>query len=706
MAVLNKIRQRSVFLIVIIALALFSFVLADVIRNGGFSNKTQSTIATVNGEDIDRIAFMEQVEAYQRQLGPNASSTQAINTVWEQELRNILLRQQYDELGLMVGQDALDDAYSTFLAGNPTFQDETGSFNLGLIDQYVASIQGNPEALEQWQQYVETTKNSVLQNTYLNMVRSGMIATLSDGEQAYRRENDKINIEYVQVPYTKIADEDVEVTEAEIEAYVRDHADEFEVEPMVDIQYVSFNEQPSEADVAAAREEMAQLLEDEVVFNNVTNSNDTIPGFRNATDIADYINANSEVPYQDRWYFRDNLPASIKDTLFDQPAGFIYGPYKEGNTFNYAKVVDAAQKFDSVSSKHILIRYQGSLRASSAITRSKEEAEQLADSLKSVIGNSASRFDELVSQFSDDATTKENNGDLGYYGPGAMVEPYDDFIFNNDQGSIGVVETDFGYHVVLIEDQKNLQRTIKLAILSKEIEPSEETLNDVFSQATGLEVAAQDGDFNAVAEEQGLTARPVNRVGRMDSNIPGIGNNRAIVNWAFEAETKVGDVKRFNVPTGYVIAQVTRKNDSKALMSVAEASSRVTPILRNEKKAQMIRQSITGTTLEEIAASQNVTVKNATAVTLAAPTIAGAGTEPEVVGAAFGKAAGEQTGLIDGNSGVFVVKVLAVNPAPDLENYESYANQINNALAPQVTNSVYQALRKKAEIEDNRSTFY
>jgi peptidylprolyl isomerase/peptidyl-prolyl cis-trans isomerase D len=392
--------------------------------------------------------------------------------------------------------------------------------------------------------------------------------------------------------------------------------------------------------------------------------------------------------------------------LFDQPAGFIYGPYKEGNTFNYAKVVDAAQKFDSVSSKHILIRYQGSLRASSAITRSKEEAEQLADSLKSVIGNSASRFDELVSQFSDDATTKENNGDLGYYGPGAMVEPYDDFIFNNDQGSIGVVETDFGYHVVLIEDQKNLQRTIKLAILSKEIEPSEETLNDVFSQATGLEVAAQDGDFNAVAEEQGLTARPVNRVGRMDSNIPGIGNNRAIVNWAFEAETKVGDVKRFNVPTGYVIAQVTRKNDSKALMSVAEASSRVTPILRNEKKAQMIRQSITGTTLEEIAASQNVTVKNATAVTLAAPTIAGAGTEPEVVGAAFGKAAGEQTGLIDGNSGVFVVKVLAVNPAPDLENYESYANQINNALAPQVTNSVYQALRKKAEIEDNRSTFY
>ena len=129
---------------------------------------------------------------------------------------------------------------------------------------------------------------------------------------------------------------------------------------------------------------------------------------------------------------------------------------------------------------------------------------------------------------------------------------------------------------------------------------------------------------------------PVNKIGELDAVIPGIGNNRQIVNWAFEENTKVGDIKRFSVTDGYVIAQLTRKNP-KGLLSVAEASATVTPIIRNEKKAKMIRESITGTTLQEMAASQNVTVKKASAMTMANPTIAGAGNEPKVVGAAFGE---------------------------------------------------------------------
>ena len=192
----------------------------------------------------------------------------------------------------------------------------------------------------------------------------------------------------------------------------------------------------------------------------------------------------------------------------------------------------------------------------------------------------------------------------------------------------------------------------------------------------------------------------------MDATIPGIGNDRSIVNWAFNEDTKVGDVKRLNVNDMYVIAQLTRKNDKKALMSVAEASGVVTPILRNKKKAEKIRSTIKGSTLQEIASSQNVTVQTANALTRSAPTLAEAGSEPEVVGAAFGKGVGEMTDLIDGNSGVFVVQVLAINKAPDLENYSNYANQLQQAASGAVNNSVYQALKKAAEIEDNRADFY
>ena len=55
MAILNDIRKKGVFLIVIIALALFSFIFADIISSGGFSSsKSQSTVAVINGKEIER----------------------------------------------------------------------------------------------------------------------------------------------------------------------------------------------------------------------------------------------------------------------------------------------------------------------------------------------------------------------------------------------------------------------------------------------------------------------------------------------------------------------------------------------------------------------------------------------------------------------------------------------------------------------------
>ena len=203
---------------------------------------------------------------------------------------------------------------------------------------------------------------------------------------------------------------------------------------------------------------------------------------------------------------------------------------------------------------------------------------------------------------------------------------------------------------------------------------------------------------------QNLEVKPVNKLGEMDSNIPGIGANRMIVNWAFDEDTNVGDTKRFSVTDGYVIAQLTRKN-KKGLMPVADASVTVKPILMNEKKAQKIRESISGNTLEDIAKSQGLTVQTATDVSMASPMI-GANNEPKAVGMAFGTKPGETTQLIDGKNGVYKIKTTAFNPAPKLESYANYANQMSTKAAPASQSAVYNALKKKAEIEDNRATFY
>ena len=701
MAILNNIRKRGVFLIIIIALALFSFILADVIRNGGFaSEKSQTTIAVVNGEEIGREGFMQQVETTQRTLGPSGTTGQAMSRVWDNELHAILLSQEFEKLGLSAEKEQINNALRINLATNETFLNDAGLFDEGKLQEYIASIKAsNPTAYQQWLDFEKRTEEGILQASYYTMIKGGLRSTDAEGELEYRFENDKVNLQFVQVPYSKIADEDVTVSDEEIRSYVKSHAEEFEVDPKVDIQYVSFMETASEEDIEDTKKNILSLLDDRFEFN------DTIVGFARTNDNLEFVNANSDVPFVDQWMFKKDLPASVADSIYNLAVGDIYGPYKIDNTFSVSKVIESKQMPDSIQSKHILIRYAGSFRAASDVTRSKEEAKKLADSILRVVKRNTRKFEALSAALSEDSSNKDKGGDLGYNPPGRMVAEFDEFIIANKTGTLGVVETDFGFHVVGVGEQKNKQKAIKIATVTNEVELSEKTLSVNFAEASRFEVASQKGDFAEMAKTAGIDLKPVNKIGELDSNIPGVGNNRSIINWAFDEENNVGDIKRFSIVDGYVIAQLTRK-DPKGLLSVAEASVTVNPILRNEKKAKKIREAITGTTLVELAASQNVTVQTATAVTMSAPTLPGAGAELEVVGAAFGKSAGELTGFIDGKTGVFIAKVLAINNAPDLETYAAYANQLNGKIQPTVNASVVSALKSAADIEDNRANFF
>ncbi len=706
MAVLNKIRQRSVFLIIIIALALFSFVLADVFQNGGFSSqKEMNTIATVNGTDINRNEFVTKVENALRNMGPEASNLQAVNMVWNNELRSILLREQFEELGLEISDAQLQNAIAQNLANNPTFTNEAGRFDNNKLQEYLADVKENaPDLYNQFIQFEQSIAQSTKEQTYFNMIRAGLGATNAEGQMEYKLENDKVDIDFIQIPYSNIPDEEVEVTEADIADYIKRNAEKYESDAAVDIQYVLFSEDPSSSDEEEIKSEITSLLNQQVSYNAVTKQNDTLPGFSEASENTAFVTQHSDSPYNDRWWFKDQLPEDIADTLFDLNVGEVFGPYKSAGSFNLYKIVESRQLADSVQAKHILISWEG-LQTAGETSRTKEEARSLADSLLNVVKRDASKFETLAGEFSNDPSVAENSGDLGYLPPNSTVESFDDFIFNNKPGDKAVVETDFGYHVISIEDQKNIQKAVKVARVSKAVQPSEETINQVFTNATKFESNAKNSDFIEAAKQETLSVRPVNRVTELEENIPGIGNNRTIVNWAFEKETNVGDIKRFDVNNGYAIVQLTNKSE-KGLMPVSEASAAVTPIVRNEKKAKKIRESITGNTLEEIASNNDTQVKSATALNRKSPAIPDAGTEPKVVGAAFGLNEGETSQLIDGKNGVYKVRVVAKREAQDVQNYSTYISQINTRRTAAISTNVFNALKEKAEIEDRRADFY
>jgi peptidyl-prolyl cis-trans isomerase D len=128
--------------------------------------------------------------------------------------------------------------------------------------------------------------------------------------------------------------------------------------------------------------------------------------------------------------------------------------------------------------------------------------------------------------------------------------------------------------------------------------------------------------------------------------------------------------------------------------------------LRKEKKAAQIIEANKGKTMDDFAKDNNVVASTATALTMKSPTIPGAGSEAFVVGTAFAMEQGATSDLIKGDSGVYMLTVTKKEEAAKLDNYSTYATNLQAGAAGRVNFAVYNALKESATIEDKRATFY
>ena len=704
MAVLNKIRQRSLFLILIIALALFSFVLADLFKNSdALTAKSQNIVATINGKDISREDFLQKVEVAQRQMGANATNTQVMNRVWEQEVRQAVMETQYEELGISVEKDQMRDLLKTALATSPEFLNEAGIFDENKLNEYIANLkETSPAGYESWINYEKQVASNALQQNYFNLVKAGLTGTLAEGELEHKLEGNKVDIKYVQVAYSTIPDSTVTVSKSDISNYIKENKKQFEVDASRDIRFVQFNEVASVEDENAIKAELNAYINGRLV--DETGRKDTIAAFSTVKNNADYINliAASDLKFDERFVFKSALPSTIADSIYNLNEGEVYGPYKDNGFFKVSKLIAVKQIPDSAKVRHILIPFRGAQSAAPEVTQTEEEAKKTADSLLDVIKSNRSKFPELVTQFSSDQGSVAKEGRYDWHPYNTMVPEFNDFEFNGKEGDLGVVKTIFGFHIIEIEGQKAKSKAVQVGTIARRIEPSETTTDKVFRDASNFEIKADKGDFDAVAKENNYVVRPVNGIKVLDETIPGVGNQRPIVRWAFENEAEVGDIKRFNVPGGYVIAQLVAKH-KEGLMSVDDATAKVLPIIRKEKKAKLIKDRVSVNTLEDLAVAEKTTVKTATGINMKSPTISGAGREPLVVGSAFGLNEGETSKLIDGANGVYMIQVTKVTPALTLDNYQAAANRVEQQKASVVNSKLYNALKESAEIEDNRA---
>ena len=706
MAILENIRKRTTVLILIIGLALFAFVISGVFTSNDLGGgKIGSSVAEINGNKISIDDFRRKVETAANRYGPTSSSMQMVNQVWDQEVRNTILDQEFEALGIDIEKDQIMNYIKNLpsYSQNPQFLNESGVFDESKFRNFIADLKANsPSQYNLWLQDEQAIIQNAKQQVYFNLVKAGLGVTLKEGELDYKLANDKVDIKYVRLPYTSIADSTITITKSEIQSYINNHKEDFKQDRSRDIQFVYFEEKPSEEDINAVKEATTKLLDDTVEYIEDKDAMDTIVGFRNTTNVAAFLDRYSDIKFDTIYKAKKDLPALFADTLVTLKKGEVFGPYRDGDFFKISKMVD--KKINgTVKASHILISWEGAERANTDIKRTKEEAEVKAKELLAEAKTKDAVFVQLARDNSD-GPSAPNGGDLGYFKEGSMVAEFNDFVFNNNVGTIGLVETAFGYHVIKIDDKQDIYQ---IATLAREIEPSEATINTLYTNATKFEMESISGEkaFVDLAKENDYVVRPVNKIKVLDENLPGLAAQRSIVQWAFNNDTKVGDIKRFNINNGYAIAQLTASY-KEGLMTVEDASATVLPILRKERKAKQLIGANKGKSMEDLAKDNNVSVTTASALTVKAPTIPGAGREAAVVGTAFAMNVGETSELIEGQTGVFLISVTKKEEAPKLDNYSTFANSLKTSNAAKVNTAVYNALKGAAEIEDNRATFY
>ncbi|SHG47563.1 peptidylprolyl isomerase [Flagellimonas flava] len=706
MAILENIRKRTTVLILIIGMALFAFVISGVFTSNDFGGaKVGSAVAEINGESISIEDFRKEVESASRRFGPSFSSTQLVNQVYDQEVRKAILQQQFDDLGIDVESDQIIEFVKTSgYAQIPDFQDENGIFNAEVFKSAIADWKVNdPLRYDAWLQDEERIIQSAKERIYFNLIKGGVGATLSEGEFDYKLANEKVDIQYVRVPYTSVPDSTIQVTKSDIQAYVNSHQDEYKQEKARDIRFVYFEEKASADDEKAVEDAISTLLDDSVEYVQERNTTDTIPGFINTQDMAAFLDRNSDTKFDTIYKAKNDLPTLVADSLINLQVGETYGPYREGDFLRVSKMMNRKAN-GTVKASHILFTWQGAERANPSITRTKEEAEAKAKEILAEAKKDGAVFTTLARDNSD-GPSAPRGGDLGYFQEGVMADAFNDFCFNNEVGAIDLVETQFGYHVIKIDDKQDI---VQIATLSREIEASEETINTLFTDATKFEMASIDAEpdsFGDIAKESNYQVRPVNKIKEMDEVLPGLNAQRGIVQWAFNDDTEVGNIKRFNINNGYAVVQLVKKYNE-GLMAPEDASANALPKIRKELKAEQIIAANQNKTMDALAKDNNVALSNASALTMKSPTLPGAGREPLVVGTAFALPQDGTSSLIQGETGVFMVKVTKKEEAPNVDNFSTYANTLRTNASNRVNGDIYTALKEGAEIEDKRATFY
>ncbi len=697
MATLEKIRNRAGILIaVVIGLALFAFILQDVVSSSGsLFNRAQMEVAEVAGTSIPYELFQAKIDEnenlqklFSQQISlDEQTQIQIRERVWQDIVRSNIMQPEYKKLGIEIHENELLD----MVQGNhihPIIQQQfgdpqTGAVNKEYIGMILKNLDNDPRARAYWMYIEQEVIKDRMFTKYLNLIRKGLSVTSLQTKRSIADRTTKVNFDYALVPYSSISDSTIKVTNGDLKDYYNAHQNDYKQQASRDVEYIVFPIKASEEDIKTTEE----------WINNAKNE------FIASTEPKQFVGLKSDSPFDAKYYNASELK-EFGTWALSTNVGDVMGPIFDGNSYKIARLLDVKMMPDSVKARHILIAPKGQNQQD--YTSAKIKADSLLNVLKR-----GGNWNIIANQYSDDPGSKEKGGDLGWYPSGVMEGNFDEASFNNKKGEIKIVETRYGFHILEVMDRGKETKKAQLAILERKVAPSSHTTQAIYAKAAefaGLNKTYE--KFHSAANTNNLTKRIANNLLQNDRNIAGLESPRELVRWAFRS--KKGEVSTvFEFGDMYVVAALTQVHEE-GIAPLEQVTDDVKVKAIREKKAAILaekaKNAMKSNNINDVARTLNTTVARAENVSFSSYTLPSAGIEPSVIGTATSSVEGKVVGPVKGNNGIYVLAV--ISSAKEDGDVISEQFRLNNMYQSRAYYEAYEALKTNANIVDKRYNFY
>jgi peptidyl-prolyl cis-trans isomerase D len=704
MATLQKIRNKGGLLALIIGLALFAFIIGDFLNSGStLFRQSQQNIAKIGDYSLDykeyeaRIAEMEEV--YKIQTGQttldDAIAGQIRESVYESLVREQLLDQQAKMLGISVtGKEVFNMINGAnvhpMIQQLPIFKNpQTGQFDHNVMLNFLQTIQSNDlsaypkEAQEQiaklkiywmfWENNLKYTRLEEKMNTLLGKAAQ---ANSLDAKSSFADRSTNVDFVYAFQPYSALPDSLFKVSKSEIKKRYNTHIERFVQKPYRSAKYVVVKVVPSKEDYKAIETKIHEIE----------------PAFAQTTDLAAFVNENSDDQYMDCYVSNKLFDGAVKDFVSSSATGAYLAPTYSNNAFYMAKILDKAVAPDSVKARQIIL---GS------------EEQNRADSILAVLKNGAD-FNMLAQKFS------RNNGsaDMGWFREIDAISLGSTFVRSCFSATVNVyftVKTKNSINLVQVTEKTAPVAKTKIALVTMKVTPSSQTTSDTYNKLNRLVATNTEANkFFEAAAKDGYEVVDAQSLHAADYTIADIPQMRQAVRFVFNNE--VGNVSPIleNQSGQFLVIGITAANDGEYQPLEAVQQTLLRELIDENKANKIITdiKSKNETSLPALAREFKMGMDSALFVNFSNRRITNIGEEPALVAAVTAAPLNKMSEPVKGKNGVYVFQVVSSTKSQETFNLPQELTSLNNMNMYRLMYQSFEAVRNASKVKDTRIKLY